>query len=134
MWLLATGGLFMAIATSADTPIAQHPELVDEIDVDCVDVGEVMRWQVFSAYRLYIEGSEEDARYLLTTRSMCRGLLYTKRVEVPKSSGQLCKEKARIGYRDASQRRTCRIESIEWVPHFEEAARRVRAREEAEGE
>jgi catechol 2,3-dioxygenase-like lactoylglutathione lyase family enzyme len=103
----------------------------DVIVGDCIVVGDLQDWKVFDDRQIYIEGTVSGARLLLTTRSRCRGALYTRMFEVPNEERRLCKSDGRIAYLDAGLRRTCRVETFELVPDVEEAARRASHRRRA---
>lgn len=92
---------------------------------ECAAFGDVRHFQVFDDKQIFLEGSEPDSLYLVTTRSSCRNALKARNFKVADSDGQFCYDKPRIKFRHGSLRNSCSIERIESVPTCSEAHRRA---------
>ena len=98
---------------------------VDVLSGECLEIGDLESWVVFSDRHIFISGTVADSNYLLTMKTHCRGALYALRLSVPNSSGVMCSDNARLAYLDAGLRRTCRVKKIEEVLSADDAERKV---------
>ena len=90
-------------ATNGDVQ-AGTPQNTD----NCIYVGELSRWEAFNPRYLYIEDSNDGSQYLITTRTMCWGMVEDVRIEFPYKRGRICQGGGeRLRYREAGQVRTC---------------------------
>jgi len=92
---------------------------------ECVAFGETARWEVFDDKQFFVEGSQIDSRYLVTTRNSCRNALRGRGFEVAGGDGLLCHDGPRIKFRSGNLRYSCGIKRIESVPTCSEAHRRA---------
>lgn len=122
---LVVATIFPALSIAEEEPSTKNAEANAK---ECVEVGDLKRWQVFDDHYMFIEGSKPNSTLLLTMRSRCRGVLNVRCFEILNSAGRLCKKKPRIAYKDTGLRRTCRIGTFEYVPNAEEAERRFKER------
>ncbi len=96
---------------------------------ETVAFGETRRWYAFDDRHVYVQGTEADASFLVTTRSRCRNVLRdARRIEVASRDGSLCMDGARLSFMSGSLSYNCRLDRIEAVPTCTEAERRAAER------
>ena len=110
---------------------------------ECYTIRGVTSWVVMDDHHLYLEAanSESDhsgddndggAQYLVTTKSMCRGLRYSVFIEFPYHAGLVCQNESRVTHRFSEIRNSCGIDNIEVVASKEEAIALVSSRTRVE--
>ncbi len=112
-----TLGILSACASNENTNAATQAS----IDADCHIIGKVESWQVFDDRHVYVEGADEESRFLLTTRSMCRAMPHALLVEIPNPQKPVCNSGSRVAFPDGDRRKTCTLSQVEKVASVDEA-------------
>ena len=102
---------------------ATRTSFVDDYEViatavgrgECFDAPSISDWKTYDDHHVYIRDEENDTHLLITTKSMCRGLMVAPVVEFPAVGGRICQNGSRIAYRWAPPRTSCGIDNIEIV-------------------
>jgi len=141
----------LCVLTTGCDLIVRTTEYVDDYEVVATEIGRgecytirgVKSWVVMDDHHLYVEavnsesdqiGNDNDggAQYLVTTKSMCRGLLYSAFIEFPNRAGLVCQNESRVTYRYSELRKSCGIDNIEVVASKEAAIALVSSRTRVE--
>ncbi len=93
---------------------------------DCFYVPEIKSWMAIDDHHLYVEAAgsavaDSGAHYLVTTKSMCRGILYSAIIDFPNPVGLVCQNESRVAYSYGELRKSCGIDNIEIVENKEAA-------------
>ncbi len=75
---------------------------------------------------------ELEREFLISTKSMCRGFIYSPVIKFPRSRGLVCQNESRIGYSFSEHPRTCAIDNIEVVESRSAAIALVSSRSRVE--
>ena len=110
-------GILSACASNENTNIATQAS----VDADCHIIGKIERWQIFDHRHVYVEGADEESRFLLTTRSMCRAMPHALLVEIPNPQKPVCNSGSRVAFPDGDRRKTCTLSQVEKVASVDEA-------------
>lgn len=127
------------VISGCDT-IVRTTEYVTEYEVvatevgrgDCYTISNLESWLVIDDHHLYVVDAGGGAQYLVTTKSMCRGLLYSRIVEFPNRAGLVCQNESRVAYKYSELRKSCGIDNIEVVASQEAAIALVSSRTRVE--
>jgi len=109
---------------------------VDDYEVIASEVGRgecfaapvIANWTAYDDRHVYIRDAVNDTHLLITTKSMCRGLLVAPVVEFPAANGSICQNGSRIAYRWSPPRTSCGIDNIEVVADEPAARALVKSR------
>jgi Family of unknown function (DUF6491) len=115
-------------------------EIVGDYEVVATEVGEgdcfmipgIVWWFPIDDHQIFLQGIEDNPNYLVTTKSMCRGMLYAPVVEIANNTGRVCQNGSRIAYRWTPPRSTCGIENIEIVADKDAAVELAKSRTRVE--
>lgn len=110
-------GILSACASNENTNAATQAS----VDADCYIIGKIESWQVFDHRHVYVEGADEESRFLLTTRSMCRAMPHAVLVEIPNPQKPVCNSGSRVAFPDGDRRKTCTLSQVEKVASVDEA-------------
>ncbi len=110
-------GILSACASNENTNAARQAS----VDADCHIIGKIESWQVFDHRHVYVEGADEESRFLLTTRSMCRAMPHALLVEIPNPQKPVCNSGSRVAFPDGDRRKTCTLSQVEKVASVDEA-------------
>lgn len=110
-------GILSACAANENTNAATQTS----VDADCHIIGKIESWQVFDHRHVYVEGADEESRFLLTTRSMCRAMPHALLVEIPNPQKPVCNSGSRVAFPDGDRRKTCMLSQVEKVASVDEA-------------
>lgn len=126
--LLALGMLISAcgVPTTRTNFVDDYEVIATEIGRgDCYLIPGVDEWTVIDDHHVYIKASKPEPKpepevelhrhFLISTKSMCRGFVYSPVIEFPRSRGLVCQNESRIGYSHSEHPRTCSIDNIEVV-------------------
>ncbi len=134
------GILALLVLTSSCGVVTTRTEFVNDDEVVATEVGEgdcfiipdIEWWYTINDHQIYLQGIEDNANYLVTTKSMCRGLLYAPIIEIANSTGRVCQNGSRIAYRWTPPRSTCGIQNIEIVADKDAAVELAKSRTRVE--
>jgi hypothetical protein len=110
-------GILSACASNETTNAATQVS----VDADCHIIGKIESWQVFDHRHVYVEGADEESRFLLTTRSMCRAMPHAVLVEILNPQKPVCNSGSRVAFPDGDRRKTCTLSQVEKVASVDEA-------------
>ncbi len=130
----------LCVLISGCDVIVRRTEFVDDYEVvatavsrgECYTISDIDSLEVFDDHHLYVKDADSGAQYLVTTKSMCRGLLYSAIIEFPNRAGLVCQNKSRVTYNYSDLRKSCGIDNIEVVASKEAAIALVSSRTRVE--
>ena len=117
-------GILSACASNENTSASTQVP----VGADCHIIGKIERWQIFDDRHVFVEGADEDSRFLLTTRSMCRAMPNARLVEIPNPQQPVCNSGSRVAFPDGERRKTCTLSRVEKVASVDEAMALLRSR------
>lgn len=89
---------------------------------NCVYIRDPGDWEPLDLRHLYLEDNSDGKTYLITTRSICHGLMDRVRIVRSDQDGRMCGNGAdRLRYRHANLTQGCTIQSVQEVSSFGEA-------------
>ena len=145
--LLVLGTCISACETTRTNFVDDYEVIATEIGRgDCYVIPGVDEWTVIDDHHVYIKASKPEPKpvpelevetepavelereFLISTKSMCRGFIYSPVIEFPRSRGLVCQNESRISYSFSEHPRTCAIDNIEVVESRDAAIALVKSR------
>lgn len=125
-----SGLLVLGILSACATNDGTSASATASQDPSCHVIGKIEKWQIFDDRHVFVEGSGEDSKFFLTTRSMCRAMLNAVLIEIPNPQEPVCNSGSRIAFPDGARRKTCTLSQIEKVTSIDEATALFNSRED----